>query len=149
MPAMKASVVIGSRRGLATTLSPTHTASYPASSARRAIAQHSSTGGRRAECITTPRVGIRTPTRMERALPALHPGARLRRPLHPNVRSRGLHRRASVLRQAEHAFADDVALDLAGAAGDRVLPRAHHAVVPAGSVGDVRARLIQEHARAE
>src|SRR5207247_2484308 len=53
-----ASVVSGSSRGLATTLSPTQAASYPASSAWRAIAQHSSTGGRRADCMTAPRVGI-------------------------------------------------------------------------------------------
>ena len=40
-----ASVVNGSRRGLATTLSPTHT-SMPASSHRRAMVQQSSTGRR-------------------------------------------------------------------------------------------------------
>ena len=66
MPARYASVVSGSSRGLATMLSPTQTASYPASSARRAIVQHSSTGGRRADCITIPRVGTRTPIRMVR-----------------------------------------------------------------------------------
>src|SRR5260221_2653506 len=33
--------------------------------------------------------------------------------------------------QSEDAFADDVALDLAGAAGDRVLPRPEHPVRPA------------------
>jgi len=38
MAARYASVVSGSSRGLATTLSPTHAASYPASSAWRAIA---------------------------------------------------------------------------------------------------------------
>src|SRR5438445_649510 len=59
-----ASVVSGSSRGLATTLSPTQAASYPASSAWRAIVQHSSTGGRRADCMTTPRVGMRMPSRM-------------------------------------------------------------------------------------
>src|SRR5437879_10790636 len=42
-------------------LSPTQTASYPAASAWRAIAQHSSTAGRRADWITIPRVGMRTP----------------------------------------------------------------------------------------
>ncbi len=54
-------MVSGSSRGLATMLSPTHTASYPAWSASRAIVQHSSTGGRRADCMTTPRVGIEDP----------------------------------------------------------------------------------------
>ena len=64
MAAMNASVVIGSRRGFATTLSPTQTASYPAASACRAIVQHSSTGGRRADCMMIPRVGIRIPMRI-------------------------------------------------------------------------------------
>src|ERR1700730_2418014 len=42
----------------------------------------------------------------------------------------------STLGQAEHALADDVALDLAGAAGDGVLPRTEHPVEPARGVGD-------------
>src|SRR3984893_15408304 len=41
----------------------------------------------------------------------------------------------STLRQPEHALANDVALDLAGAAGDRVLGRAQHPVEPARGVG--------------
>jgi hypothetical protein len=63
MPARYASVVSGSSRGLATMLSPTHTASYPARSARVAIVQHVSIGGRRADWMTTPRVGMRIPIR--------------------------------------------------------------------------------------
>jgi hypothetical protein len=50
-------------RGFATTLSPTHK-SMPASSDKRATAQHSSTGGRRA--IAAPRaVGKETPSRID------------------------------------------------------------------------------------
>src|SRR5262245_60866323 len=56
---------------------------------------------------------------------------------------------ASILRQAEHALADDVALDLAGATRDGVLSRAHHAIVPARRVGDVVARPVDEDAGPE
>src|SRR5947208_5426910 len=41
----------------------------------------------------------------------------------------------SPLGQAEDAFADDVALDLAGAAGDCVLPGAEHPLGPARRIG--------------
>src|SRR6266566_9667338 len=57
--------------------------------------------------------------------------------------------RASPPRQAEHALADDVALDLAGAAGDRVLPGAEHAVVPAGGVGHRLGRRVDRRVGAE
>ena len=43
-------------------------------SACRAMAQQLSTGGRRADSITTPRVGMRTPMRMAGSVP--HPGSR-------------------------------------------------------------------------
>src|SRR4030095_3762811 len=46
-----------------------------------------------------------------------------------------------------HPLADDVPLDLAGAAGDRVLPRADHSVVPARVVRHVAPRLIEQNAR--
>src|SRR5262249_12851563 len=64
MPARYPSVVTASRRGLATMLSPTHTASYPPWSANRAIVHPLSTGGRPDAPITTPRVGMRMPMRM-------------------------------------------------------------------------------------
>src|SRR6266404_4387046 len=54
-----------------------------------------------------------------------------------------------VLWQAEHALADDVALDLTGAARDGVLPRAQDAVVPARAVGDLLARPVHERVRAK
>jgi hypothetical protein len=41
----------------------------------------------------------------------------------------------STFRETEDALADDVALDFAGAAGDHVLPRAEHSVVPTRGVG--------------
>src|SRR6266581_2206319 len=69
-------------------LSPTHTASYPAVSASTAIVQHSSTGGRRADCITTPRVGMRTPTRMRDLLARKHSTPDTR-PRHRRVDKRG------------------------------------------------------------
>src|SRR6185312_1095822 len=53
------------------------------------------------------------------------------------------------LRQAEHALADDVALDLAGPAGDRVLPRTHHPVRPARGVGDRFGRAVDGRVGAE
>src|SRR2546427_1290455 len=53
----------------------------------------------------------------------------------------------SVLGETQHPLADDVALDLARAARDRVLPGADHTVVPARGVRDVVARLVHEHAR--
>src|SRR5215468_11887572 len=56
---------------------------------------------------------------------------------------------SSVLGQSEHALADDVALDFAGAARDRVLTGADDAVEPARRVGHARARLVHEHARPE
>src|SRR5262245_60954883 len=49
-------------------LSPTQTASYPARSASRAMRQHMATSGRRTDSMTTPRVGMRTPSRMARSL---------------------------------------------------------------------------------
>src|SRR5829696_2035453 len=52
-------------------------------------------------------------------------------------------------RQPQYALADDVALDLAGAAGDRVLPRAEHAVRPARRVGDQLRRRFQRRVGAE
>ena len=63
MAATYASVVNGSSRGLATTLSPTHT-SMPALSHIRAMVQQSSTSGRRADCMITARCGNSMPIRM-------------------------------------------------------------------------------------
>src|SRR5262245_61772789 len=54
-----------------------------------------------------------------------------------------------VLGEAEDALADDVALNLAGAARDGVLPGADDAVVPAGVVGHGGAGLVDQHARAQ
>ena len=56
---------------------------------------------------------------------------------------------SSALRQAQDALADDVALDLAGAAGDRVLPGAEDAVVPARSVGHRLGRRIDRRVGTE
>src|SRR3984893_534717 len=56
---------------------------------------------------------------------------------------------SSALRQAEHALADDVALDLAGAAGDRVLARAEHPVKPARGVGDRLGHAVDHSVGAE
>src|ERR1700730_15970237 len=55
----------------------------------------------------------------------------------------------STLGQAEHALADDVALDLAGAAGDRALPRAEHPVEPARGVGDCLGHTVDHRVGAE
>src|SRR5271166_5643845 len=55
----------------------------------------------------------------------------------------------SALGQPEHALADDVALDLAGPAGDRVLPRAEHPVEPARGVGDRLGRSVDHRVGAE
>src|SRR5215472_13178114 len=52
-------------------------------------------------------------------------------------------------RQAQYALADDVALDLAGAAGDRVLPGAEHAVVPARRIRHCFRRCIDRRVGAE
>src|SRR5262249_57964666 len=111
MPARYARLAGGAGGGWATMLSPPQPASYPAWSASRAIVQHVSTGGRRADSITTARVGTSTPMR---------------------ITSAALYR--SVLRKAEHALADDVALDLASPAGDRVLAGARHPGRPAPRV---------------
>src|SRR5260370_41023807 len=61
----------------------------------------------------------------------------------------GWRRACLVLWQAEHALADDVALDLAGAARDGVLPRAQDAVVPARAVRDLLARPVHERVGAQ
>src|SRR5271166_3690577 len=55
----------------------------------------------------------------------------------------------SPLRQAEDAFADDVALDFAGAAGDRVLAGAEYPVVPARGVGHRLGRRVDGGVGAE
>src|SRR5581483_6332819 len=46
------------------------------------------------------------------------------------------------LRQSQHALANDIALNLAGAAGDRVLPGAEHAIHPTRRVRDRFKRLV-------
>ena len=54
---------------------------------------------------------------------------------HASARSAGLRSRASgVLGEAEEALGDDVALDLAGAAGDRQGAVAEEAAGPRGAV---------------
>src|SRR5947207_11862833 len=55
----------------------------------------------------------------------------------------------SALRETEDALADDVALDLARAAGNRVLPRAQDAVRPARRIGHRLGRGLQGRVRAE
>src|SRR5271166_2318045 len=56
---------------------------------------------------------------------------------------------SSALWQTEHALADDVALDLAGPTGDRVLPRAEHSVKPARRVGNRLGRGVDHRVGAE
>src|SRR5438445_9467877 len=56
---------------------------------------------------------------------------------------------ASSLRQAEHALADDVALDLARSRGDRVLAGGQDPVEPAWRVGNHLAALVHEPVHAE
>ena len=58
-------------------------------------------------------------------------------------------RAPSAFWQAEDALADDVALDLAGPAGNRVLAGAEHAVVPARGVGNRLGRRVDGRKRAE
>src|SRR3990170_3159192 len=55
----------------------------------------------------------------------------------------------SVLRQTQHALADDVALNLARAPRDGVLTRADDTIVPARGVGHGRARPVDQHAGAQ
>src|SRR5437660_11347805 len=55
----------------------------------------------------------------------------------------------SALRETEDALADDVALDLARAAGNRVLPRAQDAVRPARRIGHCLGRGLQGRVGAE
>src|SRR5437763_1542174 len=55
----------------------------------------------------------------------------------------------SALREAEDALADDAALDLARAAGNRVLPRAQDAVRPARRIGHCLRRGLQGRVGAE
>src|SRR6185295_7492049 len=52
-------------------------------------------------------------------------------------------------RKPQHALAEDVALDLARPCGDRVLPRGHQPVEPAGRVGHQLGALVDEGVHAE
>jgi len=51
--------------------------------------------------------------------------------------------------EAQHALAQDVALDLAGAGRDRVLARRHQPVEPAGRVGHELGALVDDRVHAE
>src|SRR5688572_17600464 len=85
-------------------------------------------------------VAVRT-----RLRPVLAASAASASRLFRRVRSASRKGSFSALGQPEDPLADDVALDLAGAARDRVLPRADDAVVPARRVRHRLARAVHEH----
>src|SRR5208282_5725382 len=58
-------------------------------------------------------------------------------------------RAVSALRQAQHALADDVALDLTGAAGDRGLARGDYAAGPFATLDSSRRPALEIRVRAE